>query len=181
MLLLLSAAATGLAVVWDQRVVVVSVWTNEASHSYEVDPQRAAKVLAGLMRATGGVAAAAWRYDFPRNSRHLVLAATRTGQSVLDGMDLVPILRSGSHVSARVLAEMWAGSVPCIEITNDASVDVKFITAETGATIYCITGVRTGDGDVRGSVMVFLTDKPTDQGFVTEALRAAALGLLRRT
>ena len=176
------------AIVWDQRVTLVTVMVEPANrqHVAVIERDQAVSVLSGLLRQTGGAIAMVSDWDVEQNRRTNIAAINRSGRALRVEPVTLPIIRS-PRLPSVILPALLAGDVPCIQIpppTPSGEIDrippdIRLLATSDGLTAYCV-GPITDRGSLLGSLTVLFEAPPADPSAVSVAMRRAAVELLRR-
>lgn len=169
-------------IIYDQRsYITAQLYTTVSRVEYSIAASATPAVLRDLMRDTGALAAMAWEFDWATNQRRLVVSMSRDGQELLKGLDILSIVRPNSVNNPAVINALFDSQHACINIDNDSSADIRMVKANIPeVTVYCISGLRTMYGEVRGAITVFLPKAPADQVVIGAKLRSAAERILTR-
>lgn len=167
-------------IIYDQRnIITAEIYTTVAKAEYSIDRARTPAILRELMRDTGALAVTAWEFDWATNQRRLVIAMNRDGTEIMSGLDILSIIRPNSTNNPLVVNALFASQHACVNIDDDSSADVKLVKSTIQeVTVYCISGLRTAYGEVRGAITVYLPKQPSDQVVVGAKLRSAAEKLI---
>jgi hypothetical protein len=187
-LALLGFGVTGLfgAIIWDQRVTLVTVMVEPTQPPpVRLERERAILLMTRLLRETGGAIALVSQWDVDENRRTNIAAINRAGRALRVEPETLPIVRS-PRLPAVVLPALMAGDVPCIQIPamppageiDRIPPDIRLLATSDGLTAYCVGPVN-DRGALIGSLTVMFEGPPADPAYVAVAMRRAAVELLR--
>lgn len=161
------------SIVWENRVHIVTVMVRD-DHGTQIRDTLIPNILSDLMRSTDAEFTAVYRLDVERNRKRLLYAMGRQGRRIAIDQVTQPLVRSLQGRGAMILPSLLLDQNPCLQAAGDTETEIHSFTTRDNIHYYCVTGVKTAFGALRGMIIIGFVGPITDEPNVTAMLRIAA-------
>ena len=175
--MVLSALVLIGAIIWENRTQIVTVIIS-SDVGAQVRVVRAPAILSDLIRSAEADFAAIYRIDVERNRKRLLYAVGHQGRRLEIESVTQPVVRTVNSQTSIVLPALMLDQPPCLELNDQTDQDFRAFQVRGNIRFYCVSGVRTAFGALRGMLVLGFVGEVREPSHVIAMLRIAAQELM---